>query len=226
MATRKTKILFVDDHQLILKGILGALEDNSDFEIVLHSTCDAAFAALQQSIATTPFEIVFTDLSFSNEDHTTVLHNGEELLQAIIEAGIPVKTGVITEHSEMSRVFNVLKNMAPDAYILKSDCSKEALTFAIFKITEGQKYYSHEIHQKLQKRALVKIQMDTISLQILRELPKHTKMSNMVGAVTKSDGTPLSLRSIDSRLGILREELGAQNNTDLLLKVKELGLVD
>ncbi len=226
MAARKTKLLFVDDHQMILKGILRALEDSNEFNIVLHENCDAAFADIQDSAATDPFDIVFSDLSFDNQNTATVLHDGEALLHAISKTEIPVKTGVITGHSETNRVFNVLKNTAPQAYILKSDCSKEELVFAIFKLMEGKKYYSHEIHQKLQKRALVNIQMDAIALQILRELPKHAKMSNMVGAVTKSDGTPLSLRSIDSRLSILREELGAQNNTDLLLKVKELGLVD
>ena len=36
----------------------------------------------------------------------------------------------------------------------------------------------------------------------------------------------LKLRSIENKLASLRESLDAQNNTDLVLKAKELGIID
>jgi hypothetical protein len=36
----------------------------------------------------------------------------------------------------------------------------------------------------------------------------------------------IKLRSIETKLGILRADLNANNNTDLILKAKELGIID
>ena len=84
----------------------------------------------------------------------------------------------------------------------------------------------HEIHQKIMKRNIVQIQMDDVAVQILKELPNHPKISNLEGVITKSDGSVIKLRSIETKLGILRTDLNANNNTDLILKAKELGIID
>jgi hypothetical protein len=87
-------------------------------------------------------------------------------------------------------------------------------------------YYSHEVHQKLIKRACVQIQMDEVAIQILKELPNQSKISNLEGVIKKNDGSDLKLRSIESKLANLRIDLNAINNTDLILKAKELGIID
>ena len=87
-------------------------------------------------------------------------------------------------------------------------------------------YYTHEIHQKIMRRNIVQIQMDDVAIQILKELPNHPKIANLEGLVTKGDGTAIKLRSIETKLGNLRTDLNANNNTDLILKAKELGIID
>ena len=148
------------------------------------------------------------------------------ILGDILKEEIPIKVGVITGHSETNRIFNVIHNLNPSAYILKGKCSTDELTFAIQKMLKGEVYYTHEIHQKLLKRALVEIQMDDIAVQILKELPKHAKISNLEGLIKKSDGSLIKVRSIESKLSKLRTDLQANNNTDLVLKAKELGIID
>lgn len=222
----QTKILLVDDHQLILEGILSYLKDIDGLEIETANSCDEAFSKIKSSLNENPFHIVFTDLSFDNQSKNVVLDGGEAFIKAILKEEIPIKVGVITGHSETNRIFNVIHNLNPSAYILKGKCSTDELTFAIQKMLKGEVYYTHEIHQKLLKRALVEIQMDDIAIQILKELPKHAKISNMEGVITKADGTPIKGRSIESKLAKLRTDLNAVNNTDLVLKAKELGILD
>ena len=48
----------------------------------------------------------------------------------------------------------------------------------------------------------------------------------MEGIIKKNDGTRIKLRSIEAKLANLRTDLNANNNTDLILKVKELGIID
>ncbi|WP_233883078.1 response regulator [Tenacibaculum piscium] len=220
------KILLVDDHQLILEGILSCLKNINNLVIETTNCCDEAFSKIKTAIHNTPFDIVFTDLSFDDTAGSTVLDGGEALIKALQKENIDIKTGVITGHSETNRVFNVIHNLNPSAYILKGNCNTDELTFAIKKIVKGEVYYTHEIHQKLLKRALIEIQMDEVAIQILKELPKHAKIINLEGFIKKTDGSLVKIRSIEAKLAKLRGDLQAHNNTDLVLKAKELGILD
>ena len=76
------------------------------------------------------------------------------------------------------------------------------------------------------RRNVIQMQMDEVALQILRELPNHPKISNLEGVIKKANGDDLKLRSIESKLSNLRVDLEANNNIDLVLKAKELGMID
>ncbi|MBL4604291.1 MAG: response regulator transcription factor [Flavobacteriaceae bacterium] len=222
----KVKVLVVDDHKLMLEGICNALGQFSNYETTCLSTCDAAYTAIKEVEATEPFHVLFTDLSFDNQTSETILDDGEALISKLKKEGISIKTGVISGHSETNRIFNVVNNLNPDAYILKSHCSGDELNFAIQQMMKGYSFYTHEVHQKIQKRKVVHILMDDIALQILKELPRQSKIGNLEGIISKSDGTFLKKRAIENKLANLRIDLGANNNTDLVIKAKELGIID
>jgi len=218
------KILLVDDHQVILEGLKNLL-NKENYEIETSNSCDEAFSFLKSSKKTDPFHIVFTDLSF-DDDNTSEISGGEQLIKKVKEAGFPAKVGVITGHSEINRVYSVIHNYNPSAYILKGKCSSEDLDFAIQKMLKEEVFYTHEIHQKLLKRALVEIHMDDIAIQILNEIPKHPKINNLEGVVKKEDGTFVKSRTIENKLAKLRIDFNAKNNTDLVIKAKEYGIID
>ena len=220
--SKALKILIVDDHQLIIDGIVSSLKELGDFEIVSVTNCDAAFAKLKQQT----FDVLFTDLSFDNDTFPVKIDGGENLIKTVLKEKIAVKIAVITGHTETNRIYNVIHNLKPSAYLLKNKCNAMELGFAIKKIMNNDFYYSHEVHHKLMKRACIEIQMDEVAIQILKELPKQSKISNLEGIVKKEDGSCLKLRSIEAKLANLRIDLNAINNTDLILKAKELGIID
>lgn len=221
------RILVVDDHQLMIDGIVMALNAFPNYKLSSCNHCDAAFQKLREAHLTeNTFDILFTDLSFENNPQGSRLDGGESLIKAVREAEIPVKIGVISGHTETNRVFHVIKNLEPDAYILKSSCNSQDLDFAIKKMLSGAKFYTHEIHEKIMNRNIIQIQMDEAAIQILKELPKQAKISNLEGRIKKSDGKYMKLRAIENKLANLRIDLDANNNTDLVLKAKELGIID
>jgi DNA-binding NarL/FixJ family response regulator len=222
----KTRILIADDHQLVIQGILCSLKEVGDFDVVTTNTCDDAFQLIKTHQNNNPFQLLFTDLSFDNSTKDTNLDGGEELIKAIRNNEIDIKIAVITGHTETNRVYNVISNLNPNAYLLKSKCDAIEIGFAVQKMLANDYYYTHEIHQKIMKRNIVQIQMDDVAVQILKELPNHPKISNLEGVITKNDGSLIKLRSIETKLGILRADLNANNNTDLILKAKELGIID
>lgn len=222
----KIRILVVDDHQLMIDGIKASLSASNNYEIVATNACDKAFQMIKSQSQTNPFDVLFTDLSFDNVHPNDLLDGGESLIKAVKALDINIKIGVISGHTETNRVYNVITNLQPDAYILKSHTGSEELDFAIKKMMHGERFYTYEIHQKILKRNVIQIQMDEVAVQILKELPKHPKISNLEGIIKKESGGFLKLRSIENKLANLRIDLNANNNTDLVLKAKELGIID
>jgi two-component system capsular synthesis response regulator RcsB len=94
------------------------------------------------------------------------------------------------------------------------------------KMLQNKYYYTHKNHQKIMRRNIVQIQMRDVAIQILKELFNHAKISNLEGTIIKNDGTKIKLRSIESKFANLRIDLNAVNNTGLILKAKELGVID
>jgi two-component system capsular synthesis response regulator RcsB len=222
----KIRILIADDHQLVLEGFLNSLKEVGDFDVVTTTNCDAAFDLIKTHINSNPFQLLFTDLSFDNITEESDLGGGEELIKAIRNNEFDIKIGVITAHTETNRIYNVISNLNPNSYLLKSKSSATEIGFAVQKMLANEYYYTHEIHQKLLRRNVVQIQMDDVAIQILKELPNHSKISNLEGVIKKNNGTAIKLRSIETKLANLRTDLNANNNTDLILKVKELGIID
>lgn len=222
----KIRILIADDHQLVLEGFLNSLKEVGDFDVVTTTNCDAAFDLIKTHINSNPFQLLFTDLSFDNITEESDLGGGEELIKAIRNNEFDIKIGVITAHTETNRIYNVISNLNPNSYLLKSKSSATEIGFAVQKMLANEYYYTHEIHQKILRRNVVQIQMDDVAIQILKELPNHSKISNLEGVIKKNNGTAIKLRSIETKLANLRTDLNAKNNTDLILKVKELGIID
>ena len=219
------KILLVDDHFLVLKGLISLFDEISDFTFDIHSktNCDDAYEAILSNEKTKPFDIFFTDLSFSNN---TEINSGEELINLVKKTVPNLRIGIITMHAKTNRIFNVIKNQQPLAYILKGTCNENELNSAIQKMLKNEIYYSDAIHQKLLQRRAVEISMDEVSVQIIKELPKHPKLSNLFGHIKNESGEDLKKRAIETKLADLRINLNAKNNTDLVLKAKELGIID
>jgi len=222
----KIKILIVDDHQLIIQGLLCSLEEVGNFEVVTTSDCDDALLLIKASEKSAPFQVLFTDLSFDNNTKETKLNGGEALIKAIRINGIEIKVGVITGLTETNRVYSVISNLKPNAYLLKGNCDALEIGFAIQKMFKNEYYYSHKIYQKIIHRKITQIKIDDVAIQILKELPNHSKISNLEGVIANNKGIKIKLRSIETRLANLRTDLNAINNTDLILKAKELGVID
>lgn len=227
MEKKRIKIIAVDEHNFLLEGVVNALNKFEEIEVIGKSNCDEAYKEITNAIENgDPFDILFTDLSFELVTDSDEILDGEELIKKLNSENIAIKKGVITANSSTNRVYCVIHNLKPQAYILKSNCSAEELYFAVREIMKNETFYSHSVHEKLMSRRIVDIQMDDVAIQILKELPKHSKIKNMEGVILNSKGAELSLRTIETKLSNLRIDLEATNNVHLFMIAKELGIVD
>lgn len=226
MKKEDIKVLLVDDHELMLTGLKEVLASIGVHEVETCNNPQKAFDKVKlQNDLKSPYDLVLTDLSFEKYSQMEI-GNGEELMKRIKDLGLKVNLGVITGHGETQRVVQILNNHKPSLYLLKDDCHSEELDRALTALINKKAYYSAEVNKKILYKRAVDIRMDYSSVQILNQLDKQCKISNMVGMITNKSGKELSLRSIDNRLAAMREELQAVNNIDLVIKAKELGIID
>ena len=225
---KNPKILVVENHQIFIDGLIQSLYFLGYKNIFSETNCYRAYNRIKSNnqLTNQSFDLLLADLSFECSEAHPDLDSGESLIKRLKKENITIKTIVISAHSETNRVFNVIQNLNPDGYVLKNDCDTSELGTALRRVLNGNQFYSHEIHQKIMRRNVIQIQMDEVALQILRELPNHSKISNLQGVIKKANGEDLKLRSIESKLSNLRVDLEANNNIDLVLKARELGVID
>lgn len=131
------KIMIVDDHQLMIDGIMELLEKYSDHMVVATSTSPKR--ALD-TLKTTKIDVVISDVNMPEM-------KGTEFIEQLKKITPEIKVIAVSMHQEKHIVKDVLKSGA-DSYILKHATQNELLE-AISKTTIGETYVSSAITKML-----------------------------------------------------------------------------
>ena len=135
MSTKKTKIVLVDDHAIVIDGLKSLLAKSEKAEVV--ATASTAKEGLNK-LKETAAELVITDINMPGLD-------GLEMIKTIRNEFPPTKIIVLSLHDEPHYIRNILKNRV-QGYILKNDTSAELLT-AVEHVLDGKIYLSSRINQ-------------------------------------------------------------------------------
>ncbi len=126
----KTKILIVDDHQIVIEGIKSALEKYQEFEIVGEAIDGRHAVELVKSLAP---DIVIMDISMPNV-------NGIEATKRIQNFSHEMKVIIYTMYSDKELVIDLFK-AGISAYVLKDDPLSD-LILALQSVKGGGTYFS------------------------------------------------------------------------------------
>ena len=124
MKKKQLKVLIVDDHPIIVEGyrnILLAIEE-LDIDVDIAHNCEDAGAKIKASSREPhPYDILFLDIQLPPSPSGKML-SGEDL-GALSRRIMPSTTKVIilTMFNENSRIYNILKTIDPDGFLIKSD---------------------------------------------------------------------------------------------------------
>ena len=133
--TKKTRILIVDDHAILLDGIQSILAKVENVEVAAIATNGVEGL---QMLKETNAELVITDLNMPEMD-------GLEFIKEI-RTGFPLtKIIVLSLHDEAHYIKSVMKQRV-QGYILKNETSKELLT-AVDRVLQGKTFLSDQISQ-------------------------------------------------------------------------------
>ncbi len=130
---KKTKLVVVDDHSLVIVGIEAILEDYSEFEIIGKSRNGQQGLEL---IGEVKPDVAVLDIRMPGL-------SGIEIVEKLKLSNSDVKTLLLSMHDSEEYVLHAIEAGA-DGYILKG-ASKEEFINALRTISKGGKYFSGDI---------------------------------------------------------------------------------
>ena len=134
---QKTKILIVDDHQIVIEGIKGALKDYPELDV--RGEALDGVQALEQVRSLRP-DIVIMDICMPHM-------NGIEATRRIKRLAPDVRVIIFTIHSNRKYIIELLK-IGISAYVLKESPLSE-LIFAVKAAKEGGTYLNPVVAAQL-----------------------------------------------------------------------------
>ena len=220
--TSPINILIVDDHPFIIQAYRNALDKYSqqgyEFVVTQANNCKTGYESITE--AATPFDVAFFDISMP-EYAEKGIYSGEDLA-ALIKAEMPqCKIILLTMHTELLKINNIIKNINPSGLVIKNDLTFDELIFAFDKIINNESYYSQTVIKLVGQAQYNNIELDAFDKQILFHLSKGVKTKDLPQYI------PLSLSAIEKRKLSIREILEVKGSTDvdLINEAKTKGVI-
>jgi len=132
---KKTKVVLVDDHQLIRMGIIALLKFESCIEVI--GEVNKASETLSYIYQKKP-DVVLMDISLDDGD-------GISLTEEIVKTYKSVKVIILSMHVKEEFIKRSIRAGA-SGYILK-DSPRDELVQAIKEVSKGNKYFAAEVSQ-------------------------------------------------------------------------------
>lgn len=215
-------ILIVDDHPFIIEAYKNAINKYSlqgqKFNVTQAGNCIAGYENIVE--ATVPFDIAFFDISMP-EYAEKGIYSGEDLAMLIKTEMPECKIILLTMHTELLKINNIIKNINPSGLIIKNDLTFDELLFAFDKIIKNESYYSQTVIKLVGQAQYNNIELDVFDKQILFHLSKGVKTKDLPKYI------PLSINAIEKRkLNIIEVlEVIDGNDNDLITMAKDKGVI-
>ncbi len=220
--TKPINILIVDDHPFIIQAYKNALDKYSqqgfEFVVTQANNCKTGYESITE--AKIPFDVAFFDISMP-EYAEKGIYSGEDLA-ALMKKEMPgCKIILLTMHTELLKINNIIKNINPSGLVIKNDLTFDELIFAFDKIINNESYYSQTVIKLVGQAQYNNIELDAFDKQILFHLSKGVKMKDLPQYI------PLSLSAIEKRKLNIREILEVKGTTDvdLINEAKTKGVI-
>jgi DNA-binding NarL/FixJ family response regulator len=195
-------ILMVDDHPIIIEGyqntLMATKYDDQTLIIDTANDCDTADVLMRKAAREKPYDVLFFDISLPASADGS-LTSGEDLAKLSKQLMPRAKVIILTMFNESYRIHNIIKNINPDGFLIKSDLTSSELAEAFQHILSSPPYYSSTVSQFLNKLIVNEIQIDETNRKILHLLSRGIKTRSL------PEHIDLSMSSIEKRKKQLKE---------------------
>jgi DNA-binding NarL/FixJ family response regulator len=205
--TGAARVLIVDDHPLLRRGISQLIDREGDLAVVGEAA--DAFKAIT-AIETTKPDIVLVDITLNGASGIELVKN--------VKARFPgLKMLVFSMHDESVYAHRALRAGA-SGYIMKEEGTEKVLT-ALRKVLRGEVYLSESLSNRL-LHTMVKGNDQPAPSPVEglsdRELEIFTLIGNGSGTRAIAETLHLSVKTIETHRAHIKEKLQLQNAADLV----------
>jgi DNA-binding NarL/FixJ family response regulator len=130
------KLLVVDDHILLLEGLVSLLRSENSFSVDVAQSGPEALEKINNST----YDICLLDVGMPGMD-------GIATAKAIRERGSKIKIIILTTYNDQAIVRELIET-GISGYVLKNSTKKELIE-AIYKVAQGGMYFSDEVHNSI-----------------------------------------------------------------------------
>ncbi|MBI5475002.1 MAG: response regulator transcription factor [Ignavibacteriae bacterium] len=176
------RVLIVDDHPIVRKGLRSELSSQSDMQVVADAANGDEALALARELKP---DIIVLDLSLPGK-------GGLEILRQLRDEASKPKVLMLSVYPEKQYAVRCLKSGAW-GYITKSSASEE-LVAAIRKVAEGKKYVSEQLGEILAseidaKKLSAHERLSAREFEILRLIGRGKSISEIAELLSLSVST-------------------------------------
>lgn len=217
------KILMIDDHQMMIEGYKATLSINTNkytIQTTDVNSCEQAFQVITNPLNASVFDIVFLDYSLPAFPEQK-LFNGEDIAVLIRKHWPTTKIIMLTAHFDSIKLFNIVRKIAPEGLLVKSDFQPPELLIAFETVLNGGTYYSPIVHEKTKERLFEKGLLDDTDREIIKLINEGLQIKSIATKINISDDT------VKKRKSKIKDILGIEKGSDeaILKECKILGLL-
>ncbi len=208
------RILAVDDHEMIVLGYKYTLEASTfdKFEVVVHTapSFEAGKAEIESSAKRMPYDIILLDIQMFPES-AKESRGGEDLGLLVKKISPSSKVVFLSSFSDSYRINNILKNVNPDGYMVKSEVDQKTLQTMVKTVLDNPPYYTAAALQAIRRKLANEDQIDERDKKILYQLSIGTKTKDISTMVAAASTT------VENRKRQLKIMLGVESGNDFAL---------
>jgi len=206
-AENKTKILIVDDHPIVRRGLAELINHENDLAVCGHA--EDSHEALRAIRELTP-NMAVVDISLKET-------SGMELIKDINAQYPDLPVLALSMHDESLYAERALRAGAK-GYIMKQEATENVIV-AIRKILSGEIYVSDKMTARMMRKLVAgQTEMSTSPIECLsdRELEVFHLAGKGYGTRQVSERLHLSIKTIETYRARIKEKLNLADATELL----------
>lgn len=207
----RTRVLLVDDHDLIRKGLRHAFERDRSFEVV--GEAGSAAEAIRQAGALNP-DVVIMDLQLADKS------SGLEATRTLRKSNPSMGIVVLTMYAGDDTLFGALEAGA-SAFVPKSAPADEVVAAARHAASSPSAFTADGLADAMKRRLAPQgPQLSPRESQVLRLLAEGMSVAGIAKQLYVSESTA------KTHISKLYEKLGSANRAQALMTALKLGLLE
>lgn len=216
-------IFLVDDHPMTVEGYSNALLATP---FGLYSpiftkaySCEEAYATLSRKLSLNElFDVAIIDQGLPSYEAKSIL-SGSDIAILIREKMPNCKIIMITAHTEVIIVYDIVKKVKPEGLIIKNDITPEKLQQAVIDIIAGEQYYSSIVKRCINEIWKKELMIEDYNRQILLYLSKGFKIKELESIIH------LTTSTIQKRIIRMKKAFDVTDDTGLVKEAIKQGFI-